>query len=146
MIILDTNVVSELMRPAPSEAVLAWFRDTPPEPLALTAVTVAELRYGIAALPEGRRKAGLAAAVTEMLTRDFPGLVLPFDQAAAEVYGAFAARHRGAGRSPGQADVMIAAIAGAHGAGVATRNLRDFEGLDLRLMDPFAAKPGAGQG
>lgn len=138
MIILDTNVVSELMRAAPSEAVLAWFRDTPPEPLAITAVTVAELRYGIAVLPEGRRKAGLAAAVTEMLAQDFPGLVLPFDRAAAEVYGTFAAQHRAAGRAPGQADVMIAAIAERHGAGIATRNLKDFAGLGLRLMDPFA--------
>lgn len=138
MIILDTNVVSELMKPAPSDALMRWFQDTPPEPLALTAITVAELRYGIAMLPEGKRKAGLDQAVTEMLAQDFPGLVLPFDQAAAEHYGPLAAQHRAAGRNPGQADVMIAAIATAQGAGIATRNLKDFEGFDLRLLNPFA--------
>lgn len=138
MLILDTNVVSELMKPAPSDALLLWFQDTPPEPLALTSVTVAELRYGIAVLPEGKRKARLGQAVTDMLAQEFPGLVLPFDQAAAEQYGALAAMHRAAGHNPGQADVMIAAIAAAHGAGVATRNLKDFEGLGLRLLNPFA--------
>lgn len=144
MILLDTNVVSELMRAAPAPEVLAWFRTAPPEPLALSAITAAELRYGIACLPKGRRKSALDATVTDMLDAEFAGLVLPFGRAEAEVYGELAARHRRAGRTVGQPDLMIAATALVREAGLATRNIRDFAATGLVLHDLFAGQGGRG--
>lgn len=142
MILLDTNVVSELMRPAPAPQVLAWFDAQGRVPLALSAVTVAEVRFGVARLPEGRRKSALEAALTQVCDVTFAGAVLPFDRAAAEVYGLLAARMQAMGRQPGQADLMIAAIAAVAGAAVATRNTRDFEGCGVTLHDPFASTAG----
>ena len=138
MILLDTNVVSELMRSEPAPRLLDWFAALLDETLALTAVTAAELRYGVLILPDGSRRRQLDRAVTAMLAEDFSGLILPFDAAAAEAYGLLAARYRRLGLRPGQSDTMIAAIALSRGAAVATRNLRDFAESGLVLHDPFA--------
>ena len=136
MIILDTNVISELTKPQPSPRVLEWF-DGVAEPLVLTAITVAELRYGIAALPQGKRKEALSAAVSAMLAEDFAGLVLAFDVPSAEAYGELAAHYRRSGVATGQNDVMIAAIALRHDAAIATRNTRDFAPSGVVLHNPF---------
>ncbi|MGE4482431.1 PIN domain-containing protein [Acidocella sp.] len=94
MILLDTNVVSELMRPAPAPAVMSWLAAQPAASLFISAVTEAELRYGATLLPEGRRRADLMAAVDAMLAEDFTGRILPFDSAAAVAYAAIAAGRR----------------------------------------------------
>ncbi|QBF34235.1 type II toxin-antitoxin system VapC family toxin [Thalassococcus sp. S3] len=137
MILLDTNVISELMKPRPSQAVLDWFAAQGTQRLVLSVITVAELRYGVACLPQGRRRRALDEAVTGMLDEDFEGAILPFDLAAAEAYGMMAAQARQAGRTPGQSDLMIAATALVHAASVATRNLRDFDGAGIDLYNPF---------
>jgi predicted nucleic acid-binding protein len=138
VILLDTNVISELVRPVPDRRVIAWFDGLGATPLALCAITVAELRYGLACLPAGRRRAALETAVTAMLTQEFADRILPFGAAAAEAYGELAARHRQAGRTVGQSDLMIAAIALAEGCRLATRNGRDFALTGVEVIDPFA--------
>lgn len=137
MILLDTNVISELMRPAPAPGVLAWFDRLGTTPLALSVITVAELRYGLACLPGSRRRAALEAALDAMLAEDFADRVLPFGMAAAEAYGELAARHRQAGRTVGQSDLMIAAIALVAGAALATRNVKDFALTGVEILDPW---------
>ena len=104
MIVLDTNVVSELMRPSPNPAVEHWIATRPAASLFFSAVSEAELRYGVAILAAGRRRAALASAIEAMLREDFAGRVLPFDSAAARVYAEIAARRRATGRPVAQAD------------------------------------------
>jgi len=137
VILLDTNVISELVRPDPAPAVLRWFDRLGAEPLALSAVTVAELSYGLCALPEGKRRRALERAVRGMLEDEFAGRILPFDAAAAEIYGLLAARHRQVGRAVGQSDLMIAATALVADAVLATRNGKDFALTGVTLVDPF---------
>lgn len=137
MILVDTNVVSELMRAAPAPAVLAWFDGQRAGDLYLSAIGEAELRTGAAILPEGRRRDRLIAEIGTMIDEDFAGRVLPFDSAAAKAYAAIAAARRTAGRPVSQADCQIAAIARSHGAAVATRNVADFEGCGIDVLDPW---------
>ena len=138
MIILDTNVVSELLRPVPDARVVAWLEAQSPNDLFLTAVTEAELRWGVAALPNGKRKTGLAETVDAMLREDFNGRVLPFDSRAASEYAAVMAARRVIGKPISQFDAQIAAIARAYGAKVlATRNVTDFANIDLKLINPW---------
>ena len=137
MIILDTNVVSELLRPAPDPRVVAWLAAEDGAAVHLTAVSEAELRLGIAILPDGRRREALAEAVEGILIEEFRGRILPFDSAAATAYAAIVAVRHAAGRPISQFDAQIAAIAQVHGAGLATRNLRDFEGCDVDVIDPW---------
>lgn len=139
MIVLDTNVVSELMRPTPAPAVEQWVAARPAASLFFSAVGEAELRYGVAILAAGRRRDTLASAVEAMLCDDFAGRVLPFDSAAARAYAEIAARCRAVGRPVAQADGLIAAIARSRGMALATRNVRDFEEMGLDLLDPWAA-------
>ena len=139
MIVLDTNVVSELMRPSPNPAVEQWVAARPAASLFFSAVGEAELRYGVAILAVGRRRDALASAVEAMLRDDFAGRVLPFDSAAARAYAEIAARCRAAGRPVAQADGQIAAIARSRGMALATRNVRDFEEMGIDLLDPWAA-------
>lgn len=136
MIVLDTNVVSELMRSAPDPGVSAWVASQ--GGLWLTAVSEAELRLGVALMPVGARASAVGAAVAAMLAEDFAGRILPFDGAAARAYAAICADRRAGGRPIAAFDAMIAAIALAHGATVATRNLRDFEGCGVDLVNPWA--------
>ena len=139
MIVLDTTVVSELMRPSPNPAVERWVAARPAASLFFSAVGEAELRYGVAILAAGRRRDALASAVEAMLRDDFAGRVLPFDSAAARAYAEIAARCRAAGRPVAQADGQIAAIARSRGMALATRNVRDFEEMGINLLDPWAA-------
>ena len=137
MIVLGTSVVSELMRPAPSPAVEAWVAGWPADSLFLSAVGEAELRYGVAIMPEGRRRNQVGAEVEAVLSEDFEGRVLPFDRRAARAYAAIAAARRAAGRPVAQVDCQIAAIARACGMAVATRNARHFEHMGIDVIDPW---------
>ncbi len=139
MVVLDTNVVSELMQSAPSSKVLAWLDDRPTRELFMTAVTEAEIRTGIAFLPEGGRRRGLAEAAERAFGGLFAGRVLPFDSAAARVYAEIAAARRASGRPLSQTEGQIAAIARSRGMTVATRNVRDFAETGIEVIDPWAA-------
>jgi predicted nucleic acid-binding protein len=139
VIVLDTNVVSELLRPEPAPAVITWLSAQEGSRVYLTAVTEAELRYGVAILPKGTRQAALEDAVEGMLSEDFRDRVLPFDSAAAITYARIAAARRRAGRPISQFDCQIAAIVRTRGATLATRNGADFEGCSLDLVDPWQA-------
>jgi toxin FitB len=137
MILLDTNVISELMRREPNPAVLAWIDARPRHHLHISAVTRAEIELGIALLPDGRRKDGIRAAATLMFG-DFSGRCLAFDEHAASRYaGVMAARIR-AGRPISVEEAQIASVALAWRLALATRNLGDFSGIDgLSVIDPF---------
>lgn len=139
MIVVDTNVVSELMRPAPEPVVLDWFDAHDPAELFLSAVSEAELRTGAAILPRGRRRDRLVEAIDAMIREDFAGRVLPFDSAAARVYAEIAAGRRAAGRPISEADCQIAAIARLRSASLATRNILDFASCGVDLIDPWSA-------
>ena len=143
MIVLDTNVVSELMRLTPDPAVMAWFSGQDSAGLHLTAVSEAELRAGAAILPPGQRRDRLTAEIDAVIGEDFAGRVLPFDSAAARAYAAIAASRRSLGRPILEADCQIAAVARARDAAVATRNARDFAHCGITVIDPWAAGPAA---
>ena len=135
MVVIDTNIVSALMRAEPSAEVLAWMDARPPRELFVTAE--AEVRTGIALLPEGRRRWGLAEACERAFGSLFAGRVLPFDSDAARAYAEIAAARRVLGRPVSQADGQIAAIARSRGWAVATRNIRDFENMGIDIFDPW---------
>ena len=137
MIVLDTNVVSELLRPVPARQVEAWLSAQDGAMVYFTAVGEAELRHGVAILPAGRRRNTLSGAIEGILEEDFRDRVLPFDRAAARAYAAIAAERRAAGRPISQFDCQIAAIARAHEAAVATRNTGDYEGCGIDVIDPW---------
>ena len=139
MVVLDTNVVSELMRVTPSAEVLVWMDELPPRELFVTAVTEAEVRTGIAILPAGARRRGLADAAERTLGGLFAGRVLPFDSGAARAYADIAAASRDAGRPISQSDCQIAGIARSRGMAVATRNVRDFSDTGVEVIDPWAS-------
>lgn len=136
MIVLDTNVVSEAMRPAPDPDVLSWLNAQAIDTLYLSSVTLAELLFGIGALPAGTRKERLAEALDRLLAL-FPGRVLPFDHEAARRYAAMAVTARAAGQPLPASDGYLAATAAAHGFAVATRNVRHFADTGIRLIDPW---------
>ena len=137
MILLDTNVVSEATRPRPDMGVVAWLNEQRWDTLYLCAPVLAELRYGVARLADGRRKDVLASAIHEIESNLYRGRILPFDQAAAVIYGDLVAKQERQGRRMEQIDAMIAAIALVHGATVATRDIDDFADLGLELINPF---------
>ena len=137
MFILDTNVVSELMQERPHPTVLEWIDDRLKRDLYVAAVTQAEVLTGIAILPEGKRRQGLAAAAGRAFGGMFANRVLPFDRSAAGAYAKIAAARRRAGRPIPQADCQIAAIAAARGGSVVTRNVRDFEGTGVAVVNPW---------
>lgn len=138
MIVLDTNVISELMRPRPDPSVLAWLDAQPETEFFLCSVVAAELLYGIARLPEGARRKQFAAQMQTVLMEDFVNRVLPFDLHAATVYADMVAKRERMGQRIASADAQIAAICLSHQATLATRNIRDFEGLGLHLLNPWA--------
>ena len=138
MMVLDTNVLSELMRPQPDTAVVAWVAAQPRATLYTTAINQTEILYGIAIQPSGKRRTGLAAAAEAIFTQDFAGRVLSYGPAAAVFYAEIVAARRQAGKPIEAFDALIAATARAAGAGVATRDVSGFEGCDLpTLMNPF---------
>ena len=138
MVVLDTNVVSELMRDEPHADVIVRLDDRPTRELFVTEVTEAEVRTGIAFLPEGRRRRGIAEAADRAFSGLFAGRVLPFDSEAARAYAGIAAARRTAGRPVPHADGWIAAIARSRGTAVATRNIPDFVDMGIDLVDPWA--------
>lgn len=138
MILLDTNVVSEMMRVAPETVVEAWIAGQPAQGLFFSAVSEAELRYGAAILPPGRRRETLFSRIEGVLREAFGDRVLPFDRDAARVYGDIAAMRRSSGLHVEPTDCQIAAIARAHGLAIATRNVGDFSGMELDLVNPWA--------
>lgn len=137
MIVLDTNVLSELMRPTPSEAVLRWFAGRSAATLFTTTITQAEILFGLALLPEGRRRSDLLVAAEQMFAEDFAGRVLPFDSMAAKAFAPIAAGRRQQGRPTGAFDAQIAAIAASHGAALATRNVADFLDCGVPIINPW---------
>ena len=137
MFLIDTNVIWELMRPDPAPAVLAWFGDQDTMTLHLSAVSEAELRRGVAILPDGKRRDRLIAAIDAMIAEDFAGRVLPFNSAAAVAFAAIFVDRRNAGRPISFPDCQIAATARANGATVATRNVADFKGCGVEVIDPW---------
>lgn len=139
MIILDTNVLSALMRTAPDAAVVNWLDRQPADSIWVTSVTVFETRFGLALLPRGRRRVGLERAFDRVLTEDLANRVLDFDSAAAAVAAQLAAERQRAGRVADFRDTLIAGIAQARRATIATRNVRHFEGLDVPVVDPWQA-------
>ena len=138
MIVLDTNVVSELMVLQPSDSVLAWVGRQAAHRLYLSSITEAELRYGAEILPEGRRRTRLRDAIDALLKKDFAGRILPFDSDAARAYALIAASRRAAGRPIIQADAQLAAVARSVGAAVATRDTGGFEGCGVEVVDPWS--------
>ncbi len=139
MIILDSNVLSELTRERPNKVVLAWADSVHGPAAATTAVTVAELLYGVARLPEGRRKASLHDAIRQLIDVDLGGRAHPFDYAAAVHYAAIVSHRASAGRPITVSDAQIAAICRSRGATLATRNTKDFDGTGIELINPFTS-------
>ncbi|MGH2861570.1 MAG: type II toxin-antitoxin system VapC family toxin [Solirubrobacteraceae bacterium] len=135
MIVLDTNVVSELSKPTPDPIVVAWV-DAQTE-LAIAAPALGELRFGVARLPAGKRRTTLSEAIDQFVTDDLGGLVLPFDVASADAYGLIVAARERVGTPIGIADAQIAAICHIHDAVLATRNVRDFLDTGIDLVNPW---------
>ena len=137
MFVIDTNVVSELMRPKPMPTVAAWIVKHNAQEIYLTAVSEAELRYGVAIMPAGKRRNALVVAMNRWFDHGFRQRILPFDSTAARTYAEIATARRNAGRPISEADCQIAAICLSRGAILVTRNVRDFRGTDIKLIDPW---------
>jgi predicted nucleic acid-binding protein len=137
MILLDTNVISELMRAEPTQIVLDWFGQHDAADLFISAITEAELRTGVAILPDGQRRDRLQLAIDAMIDQDFQGRIMPFDSLAAKAYAEIASQRRAAGRPIAEADCQIAAIARSNAAMVATRNVRDFDKCGVAVINPW---------
>lgn len=137
MIILDTNVVSELMKAAPAGRVVAWIAAQPASALYTTSITEAEILHGLALLPAGKRRNALESAAEAMFRGDFAGRILPFGSDAAHAYARIAADRRRAGRPISHFDAQIAAIARCAGAVIATRNVTDYERCGVKIINPW---------
>jgi predicted nucleic acid-binding protein len=137
MIILDTNVLSELMRPKPSPRVLAWVARQPAAELCTTSITEAEILYGIELLIKSKRRDGLLKAADAMFAEDLADRIFGFESEAARVFSKIAAHRRAVGKPISHADAQIAAIAKVRGAKLATRNVADFEDCGLDVVDPW---------
>jgi len=137
MIVLDTNVLSETLKPLPNAAVVAWMAAQPRSTLFTTTVVEAEILYGVAVLADGARKTQLQAALKAIFTEDLSGQVIPFDRDCAEAYAVIAANRKNSGQPISQFDAMIAAATASRGAMLATRNLRDFADCGIRLINPW---------
>ena len=139
MILLDTNVVSELMRTVPDAAVLAWTKTRANDELATSVVTVAEIGAGLACLPAGARRRDLLARWSRLQDEGFGERIFGLDRTAAKMYGELFAQRQRAGRAAAAFDLLIAAIAHIHGMAVATRNVRDFEDIGVQIINPWTA-------
>lgn len=137
MIVLDTNVISELMRPRPDERVVHWVDQFHYGEVFITAVTASELRYGVDRLPDGQGKELLSARVNDLLNEDFDEQIMPFDHLAAEHYAQIAVTREDLGRPIAMADAQIAATCRRYGASLATRNAKDFADTGVTVLDPW---------
>ena len=137
MLVVDTNVLSELMRPTPNAVVASWIAERATSSLHITAVSEAELRLGLAIMSPGRRRDGLAEGLERMLRTGFANRILPFDSGSASAYAEIAAARRARGRPMSEADCQIAAIARSRGMAVATRNVRDLSDAGVDVIDPW---------
>ena len=138
MIVLDTNVLSELIKPTPAPQVIAWASRQPWQDITTTTICEAELCFGVALLPEGRRRDNLARAIGALFDTMLAGRVLDFDRRAAKIYGPLCAGRRRLGLEIPHADMQIAAIVAAHRpAAVATRNVADYLGTDITVINPW---------
>jgi toxin FitB len=144
VIILDTNVVSELARAKPDATVVAWLDAQPPTEIATTAITLAELLYGLARLPRGRRKEQLAIAIGRLVDDDLGGRVHPFAVDCADRYAVIVSTRERLGRPISVLDAQIAAICTTRGARLATRNTRDFDHTGIAVVDPWTLPAQAG--
>ncbi len=140
MVILDTNVVSEMMRLTPDAVVSQWVSGQDPIDLYTTTISEAEMRYGAEILPPGRRRQTLMEVIENILRSKFTDRVLPFDRSAAQSYAMVAAARRAAGRPIDHADCQIAAIAFSTGAAVATRDIGGFQDCGVEIINPWAAQ------
>lgn len=138
MILLDTNVISALMRREPERAVIAWLDSQPSVSIWTTSVTVFEIRFGLEILASGRRRRALEEAFDKIVADDLEGRVVPFDEPAAQIAARIAAERRRTGRSIEFRDAQIAGIAVARKAVIATGNVRHFQGLGTEVIDPWA--------
>jgi hypothetical protein len=137
MIVLDTNVLSEILRPAPEPKVMAWLDKQSRASLFTTAVTRGEMFYGVRVLPAGQRRQSLWDAMVAIFNEDFAGQVLNFDSDAADAYAEIAASRKSNGKPTSQFDAMIVATARSRGAGLATRNGKDFVDCGVDIIDPW---------
>ncbi len=137
MIVLDTNVVSELLRRDPNVSVVEWLDRQPADDCYLTAITAAELWYGVARLPDGRRREALADGIAVIMEEDFARRVLPFDVPAARAYSLLVSERERQGRPISGFDAQIVSICWVYGAQLATRNVRDFEGVGIEVINPW---------
>lgn len=137
MLVLDTNVLSTMMSAEPVRKVADWLLDQSSEDLFTAAVCQAEILSGIAILPDGRRRADLEEAAQAMFAEDFNGRILSFNTEAAIAYAEVFAARRKLGRPAGTVDLMLAAIARVRGASIVTRNVTDFEGIGLTIINPW---------
>jgi predicted nucleic acid-binding protein len=139
MIVLDTNVVSEALHPDPSSRVAQWVSARDKKELFITAVTAAELLYGVEILPAGKRRMRLQNAIEEIISLDFNGRVLPFDEKSARIYAKISGARQKMGRRISQSDAMIASISLSNNAALATRNTKDLDDCGLPLINPWDA-------
>jgi hypothetical protein len=137
MMVLDTNVLSEVVKPKPSETVMRWLGEQDPQNVVTTIITQAEIFYGIELLPAGLRRTGLLAAAEKMFTEEFYGRILPFDDEAARAFAKIGAARVVAGLPISPFDAMIAAIVRSRKAALATRNGRDFERCGIEIINPW---------
>lgn len=137
MIVLDTNVLSEILRLTPEARVLSWLQAQPRTMLFTTTITRGEMFYGVRLLPEGKRKASMLAEVRAIFAADFAGQILAFDNDAADAYAEISATRKTMGKPIAQLDAMIAAIALSRGARLATRNIKDFVGCGVEIINPW---------
>ena len=138
MIVLDTNVLSEALRPVPEPSVLDWLANQPRASLFTTTVTRGEILYGIRLLADGKRRRGLWDAAKKIFDADFADQVLSFDSEAADMYPDIAASRLAAGKPISQFDAMIVAMARSRGASLATRNVKDFEDCGVDVINPWS--------
>ena len=139
MILLDTNVLSELMRTRPSSVLIEWLDALAPEDIWTTSVSVFEVGFGLALLEEGRRRRAMVDAFETLLEEDLQGRIAAVDVAAADAAAVLAADRRRAGRTVDFRDTLIAGVAVARRAAVATRNVRHFQDIGIAVLDPWAA-------
>ncbi len=137
MILLDTNVISELVRTVPDDKVLAWFESNAALPMYISTITEAELWLGVYSLPDGKRRSIIEVCISDILKTDFVGHIVQFDSQSAIVYGQLFGKRKALGRPISREDCQIAAIAQVHRLKLATRNMSDFEHCDIALINPW---------